>query len=64
MNERIEAHEVTMEGLWDARDAARFLKCSTSYIYKAAERDRLPSVRVGRMLRFNPDAVRAFARGQ
>lgn len=51
-------------GLWNARDAARFLKCSTSYVYKAAERDLLTAVRIGRMLRFEPDAVRRFAHGE
>jgi excisionase family DNA binding protein len=52
-----------VHGLWTAREAANFLRCSTSYVYKAAERDLLPSVRIGRMLRFAPDAVKAYALG-
>lgn len=48
-------------GLSTVREAAQYLNCSVSYIYKAAERDLLPAVRIGRMLRFNPDTVRTFA---
>jgi excisionase family DNA binding protein len=51
-------------GLWTAFEVAAFLKCSTSYVYKAAEREVLRCLRVGRMLRFEQDAVRAFARGE
>jgi excisionase family DNA binding protein len=47
--------------LWTVREAAQFLRCSRSYIYKAAERDLLPAIRIGRMLRFIPEAVRTFA---
>jgi len=49
--------------LWDVRDVARYLKASVSWVYKAAERGELPSLRVGGLLRFDPGAVRAFARG-
>ncbi len=51
------------EHLWTAHEAADFLRCSTSYVYKAAERDLLPAIRIGRMLRFAPDAVKRFALG-
>ena len=47
-------------GLWTARQVADFIKCSVSYVYKAAERDLLPTVHIGRMLRFRPEDVRAF----
>jgi excisionase family DNA binding protein len=56
-------HQVE-DGLWTAKEVAAFLKCSTSYVYKAAERDAFPSVRIGRMLRFEQQVVRAFARRQ
>jgi excisionase family DNA binding protein len=52
---------VPREALWTAKEAAEHLRCSKSFIYKAAERDRLPAIRIGRMLRFSPEAVRAFA---
>lgn len=41
--------------------AAEYLNCSRSYVYKAADRNILPAIRIGRMLRFTPDAVQAFA---
>jgi excisionase family DNA binding protein len=51
----------TSQSLWTVREAAQYLNCSPSYVYKAAERDILPAIRIGRMLRFTPDAVQAFA---
>lgn len=47
--------------LWTVREAAEYLKCSRSYVYKAAERELLPAIRIGRMLRFNPSAVQSLA---
>jgi excisionase family DNA binding protein len=51
------------EALWTADEVAAFIKCSVSYVYKSAERGELPCVRVGRMLRFKPEAVRALVLG-
>ncbi len=52
------------ENLWDAGDVARFLKTSKSWVYHAAASGVLPSLHpAGWMLRFDPDAIRAFARG-
>lgn len=55
------AHE---EGLWDAQDVAGYLKASRSWVYQKAEAGILPSLRIGGLLRFDPQAVRAFARGE
>jgi excisionase family DNA binding protein len=52
------------ESLWTAADVARFLSASQSFVYKAAEAGKLPCLRIGAMLRFDPQAVRAFAYGQ
>jgi len=49
--------------LWDARDVARYLKTSRSWVYQKAEAGLMPSLRIGGLLRFEPDAVRAWARG-
>lgn len=49
--------------LWTAIDAARFLKVSRSWIYQRAEAGELPCLRIGGLIRFDPEAVRAFARG-
>jgi len=46
------------DGLWDVADVARFLRASRSWVYKAAESGQLPCLRVGAMLRFQPDDVR------
>jgi excisionase family DNA binding protein len=47
--------------LWDLRAAARFLKLSTSWVYKRVEDGSLPVTRVnGYSLRFDPAALRAW----
>ncbi|HVV53601.1 MAG TPA: helix-turn-helix domain-containing protein [Polyangia bacterium] len=46
--------------LWDAQDVARYLKVSRSWVYQRAEAGLLPCVRVGGLLRFRPDSVRAI----
>jgi len=43
--------------LWDVGDVAKFLQASRSWVYKAAEAGALPCLRVGAMLRFEPEAV-------
>jgi len=50
------------EGLWDAKDVARYVKGSVSWVYKVAEAGLLPCLRIGSMLRFEPEVVRAFVR--
>jgi excisionase family DNA binding protein len=56
---------LSMDRLWTVRQAAAFLGCSTSWVYKAAERGELPRARgLGWGLRFVPVDVHAFARGQ
>lgn len=52
------------DGLWDANDAAHYLKVSRSWIYQRAESGVLPCLRVGGLVRFDPEIVRAFARGE
>jgi len=48
--------------LWDANDVARYLRVSRSWVYHRAEAGQLPHLRVGGLLRFDADVVRAFAR--
>ena len=52
------------ECLWRVADVAVYLQCSRSWVYQAAERGALPCLRVGAMLRFDPEEVRRFARGE
>jgi len=51
------------DGLWDVADVARFLKVSRSWVYHRAEAGLLPCVRIGSLLRFNPEVVRGVATG-
>jgi excisionase family DNA binding protein len=50
------------DGLWNAIDVARYLKVSRSWVYHRAEAGELPHLRVGGLLRFDGEVVRAFAR--
>lgn len=50
--------------LWDARDVARYLNVSRSWVYQHAEDGTLPSLHIGAMLRFDPEAIRTFAHKQ
>jgi Helix-turn-helix domain len=56
--------DVQAEGLWDVRDVAAYYKASRSWVYQQAESGMLPCLRIGGLLRFDPFAVRAFARGE
>lgn len=56
----------TAEPLWNVAQVATFLGMSRHWVYKAAERGALPSVRLGLgrnagSLRFRPESIRAFA---
>ena len=50
--------------LWDANDVARYLRASRSWVYQKAEAGLLPYLRIGGLLRFDPVAIRAWARGE
>ena len=52
------------EALWKVSDVAIFLKASPSFVYQHAEDGTLPCLRIGGLLRFEPERVRAFARGE
>ena len=49
--------------LWRVNDVMRYLQASRSWVYQKAEAGILPSLRVGGLLRFDPNAVRSFAQG-
>jgi excisionase family DNA binding protein len=50
------------ESLWTATDVALYLKVSRSWVYHRAESGELPYVRVGGLIRFQPSAIRAYAK--
>src|SRR5438132_11970500 len=55
--------EIMRIRLWDARGVARFLKASRNSVYLQAEIGKIPSVRIGGLLRFDPEKIKAIARG-
>jgi excisionase family DNA binding protein len=59
-----EQTDTSSDSLWDAKDVASYLKVSRSWVYHQAEAGLLPCVRIGALLRFDPDTVRRFARGE
>ena len=48
------------DGLWTVDDVAKLLRASKSWIYKQATAGKLPCIRIGAMLRFEPPAIRAW----
>jgi excisionase family DNA binding protein len=54
----------SMEPLMTAETVAQMLNVSLSMVYKLRRSGALPSVQVGALYRFHPDAVRAFMRGE
>ena len=54
-----------LEGLWDVRAVAAFLKLSRSWVHHRAADGTLPCLRIGRnILRFKPAAIRTFVDGE
>ncbi len=53
-------------GLWNPNDVAGFLQVSRSWVYQKAEAGLIPVIRLpgSSLLRFEPDDIRAFARGE
>lgn len=55
---------MTEETLWDAGDVAKYLKASRSWVYQKAEAGILPHVKIGGLLRFVPEKIKAYAEGR
>ena len=53
-------------GLWNPNDVAAFLLVSRSWVYQKAEAGLLPVIRLpgSSLLRFEPETIKAFARGE
>jgi excisionase family DNA binding protein len=50
------------DNLWTKKDVACFLRVSESWVYLHVDKGDLPYLRVGGLLRFDPEAVRRYAR--
>lgn len=64
MSTKIAIGAEEVEALWTARDVARYLRASESWVRKASADGRLPCRRIGAMVRFDPDTIRAWATGK
>lgn len=62
MNEGLK--QTPLESLWTPVEVAAYLKVSRSWIYQHAEAGLLPCLRVGGLLRFEPQVIRAHVRGE
>lgn len=52
------------EKMWTAQQVAEFLQASRSWVYARAEAAEIPCIRIGGLLRFDPETIRRFARGE
>jgi predicted DNA-binding transcriptional regulator AlpA len=59
-----DASDAPCDRLWTVRDVAAFLAVSPSWVYQASAGGTLPCVRLGAALRFDPDGIRAWVRGE
>jgi excisionase family DNA binding protein len=59
-------HEIyrATSGLWDARDVAAYLKASRSWVYHQAEAGQLPCLKIGGLLRFDPEVIKRLVRSR
>jgi excisionase family DNA binding protein len=52
--------EVSNEPLWTVREAAAFLRLGRNTVYDWAASGKLPSLRLGSRIRFQPSALRRW----
>jgi excisionase family DNA binding protein len=48
---------------WKTKDVAEFLQASESWVRHAAAEGRLPCIKIGGLLRFDPSEIRALVEG-
>jgi excisionase family DNA binding protein len=55
-----------VEALWTPQQVAEYLSVSRSWVYQKAEAGLIPVIRMpgSSLLRFDPDAIRSYARGE
>jgi excisionase family DNA binding protein len=51
-------------GLWAVADVASFLGVSRSWVYQAAASGTLPCIRLGALLPFEAETLKAWVRGE
>jgi excisionase family DNA binding protein len=50
-----------MSRLWTAKDVAEFLAVTPGWVYAEVRANRIPHIRLGRYVRFNPESIEAWA---
>lgn len=48
------------EKVWKTKDVAEFLQASESWVRHAAAEGRLPCIKIGGLLRFDPEEIRGL----
>ncbi len=56
--------EAPSDRLWNVGDVAKFIGASESWVRQAVAGGRLPVKRIGGLLRFHPDEIRQYTRGE
>jgi excisionase family DNA binding protein len=54
------AERMLYEALWTVREAAEFLRLGRNTVYEWAASGKLPSLRLGSRIRFQPSALRRW----
>jgi excisionase family DNA binding protein len=62
--DEMQAGEAQDDTLWTVADAARFLRVSKSWVYSATAAGRMPCIRIGALVRFDPASTKAWAAGK
>jgi excisionase family DNA binding protein len=50
-------------GLWSVAEVAAYLRVSRSWVYHRVAAGELPCLHIGALVRFEPESIRAYARG-
>ncbi len=53
-----------LDALWTSEDVAAYLRVSLSMVYKLRREGTLHASAIGKLFRFDPEHVRAYARGE
>ena len=48
--------------LWDVNEVAAFMRVSRSWVYQRVEAGLIPHLRLGGLVRFEPEAIKKFVR--
>jgi len=53
---------IAEDRLWTVQDVSRFAQTSRSWVYQRAAEGALPTLKIGGLLRFDPQAIKQFFR--